>query len=270
MPSLNRTFRVFVSSTFSDLEAERSALQENVFPKLKQLCLEHGCRFQAIDLRWGVRKEAGYDQKTMKICLEEIRRCQKTKLKPNFIVLLGNKYGWQPAPEEIPSEEYRKLRECLSLSECGLIDNWYIEDKNAVPAIFYLKPRTGVYRDNDKWNETEKQLRVTLAKGAKALNLSEHNLAKYVYYLNYHFKKPRVSNGFRLNILCARASLHSYEAPTDFNPKKGYHLQRRMINHSILPCGLNPLGLKTRSVHFYVRWSHFESPQTLAVILDRK
>jgi hypothetical protein len=48
----SRTFRVFVSSTFSDLKAERNALQEKVFPRLRDLALSHGCRFQAIDLRW--------------------------------------------------------------------------------------------------------------------------------------------------------------------------------------------------------------------------
>lgn len=31
------TFRVFVSSTFSDLFAERNALQEHVFPRLRVL-----------------------------------------------------------------------------------------------------------------------------------------------------------------------------------------------------------------------------------------
>ena len=54
MPSVNRTIRLFVSSTFSDMKAERDALQREVFPKLKQLCLSRGLRFQAIDLRWGV------------------------------------------------------------------------------------------------------------------------------------------------------------------------------------------------------------------------
>jgi len=51
--------------------------------------MEHGFRFQAIDLRWGVSEEAGLDQQTMKICLEEIERSQKVSPKPNFIVLLG-------------------------------------------------------------------------------------------------------------------------------------------------------------------------------------
>src|SRR5947208_447158 len=63
------TFRVFVSSTFDDLREERNILQEHLFPKLEKFCLEKGTRFQAIDLRWGVREEAGFDQKTMDICL---------------------------------------------------------------------------------------------------------------------------------------------------------------------------------------------------------
>ena len=69
------TFRVFVSSTFSDLKAERDALQRDVFPRLRALCWRHGCRFEAIDLRWGVSEEAALDQQTMNICLEELRRC---------------------------------------------------------------------------------------------------------------------------------------------------------------------------------------------------
>jgi hypothetical protein len=43
-------FRVFVSSAFSDLIAERNALQESVWPKLRRYCQERKARFQAIDL----------------------------------------------------------------------------------------------------------------------------------------------------------------------------------------------------------------------------
>jgi len=103
MPRTSRPFRVFVSSTFSDLKAERNALHERVFPRLRELCQAHGCRFQAIDLRWGVSEEAALDQQTMNICLGEIERCQKTSPRPNFIVLLGNRYGWRPLPRQIPA-----------------------------------------------------------------------------------------------------------------------------------------------------------------------
>jgi hypothetical protein len=51
MTQAAKTFRVFVSSTFTDFIEERNALQEHVFPRLRKLCKEHGCRFQAIDLR---------------------------------------------------------------------------------------------------------------------------------------------------------------------------------------------------------------------------
>ena len=98
MPPSTRTFRIFVSSTFSDLKAERNALQERVFPRLRDLCQQHGARFQVIDLRWGVSEEASLDQQAMKICLGEIERCQKVTPRPNFIVLLGDRYGWCPPP----------------------------------------------------------------------------------------------------------------------------------------------------------------------------
>ena len=60
-----RTFRVFVSSTFSDLKSERNTLQERVFPRLRELAAEHGCR-EPIDLRWGVSDQASLDQQAMK------------------------------------------------------------------------------------------------------------------------------------------------------------------------------------------------------------
>jgi hypothetical protein len=82
MTQSSKTFRIFVSSTFTDLKEERNALQRYVFPRLRDLCMQHSCRFQAIDLRWGVSEEAGRDQQTMKICLEEIARCQETTVRP--------------------------------------------------------------------------------------------------------------------------------------------------------------------------------------------
>ena len=51
MAQTSRTIRIFVSSTFSDLKAERNALQERVFLRLRDPASVHGCRFQAIKLR---------------------------------------------------------------------------------------------------------------------------------------------------------------------------------------------------------------------------
>ena len=132
-----RTFRIFVSSTFADLKEERNALQKDVFPRLKKLCRENGTRFQPINLRWGVREEAGLDQQTMTICLDEIRRCRTTSPRPNFIVLLGDRYGWRPLPAAIPEEEFQQIVNRVAAgADRALLCEWYKRDENAIPATY--------------------------------------------------------------------------------------------------------------------------------------
>jgi Domain of unknown function (DUF4062) len=50
------------------------------------------------DLRWGVSEEVGRDQQTLDVCLQEIHRCQRSTPRPNFIALLGSRYGWRRLP----------------------------------------------------------------------------------------------------------------------------------------------------------------------------
>ncbi len=180
MPTATRTFRVFVSSTFEDLQAERDALQRDVFPKLRQFCEENGARFQAIDLRWGVRDEAALDQQTMEICLREIERCQQTGIKPNFIVLLGDRYGWRPLPARIEAQEFDRI--CGRVADAAdwqLINAWYERDDNAVPPEYLLKPRTGEFVDKDRWGEIEHRLHRVLREAARDAGLAEGKLIKY-------------------------------------------------------------------------------------------
>jgi hypothetical protein len=179
MPTAARTFRVFVSSTFEDLKAERDALQRDVFPKLRKLCEENGARFQAIDLRWGVRDEASLDQQTMEICLREIERCQQTGIKPNFIVLLGDRYGWRPLPARIEAQEFNKICDQAPNEGLRLIDQWYERDDNAEPPEFLLKPRTGEFVDKKHWEEVEQKLLGILREAARAAGLLPESLVRY-------------------------------------------------------------------------------------------
>ena len=138
----SKTFRIFVSSTFSDLKAERDALQRFVFPRLRELCASRGARFQAIDLRWGVSEEAGLDQRTMPICIGEIERCQKVTPRPNFIVLLGDRYGWRHLPPEIPAKEFAAIEaKVTAADDKALLKTWYRLDENAAPPVWCLQPR---------------------------------------------------------------------------------------------------------------------------------
>jgi Tfp pilus assembly protein PilF len=189
MVQAGKTFRVFVSSTFSDLKEERNALQREVFPKLRELCAQHGCRFQAIDLRWGVSEEAGLDQQTMKICLEEIERSQRVSPKPNFIVLLGDRYGWRPLPYEIPADEFIEILKSVSANEEELLlwdeqqpedkKGWYREDLNAIPPVYCLQPRTGNYVDYDNWDQVERKIHSILMEASAKTGLKGDDLAKY-------------------------------------------------------------------------------------------
>lgn len=86
-----KTVRVFISSTFRDMHAERDHLVRFVFPELKEKC--HKVRVQLIDvdLRWGVTEEDANAGKALDICLDEIDTCR-----PYFLGLLGFRYGYVP------------------------------------------------------------------------------------------------------------------------------------------------------------------------------
>jgi Domain of unknown function (DUF4062)/NACHT domain len=91
----NRAIRVFVSSTFRDMGAEREELIKRIFPQLRKLCDRRGVTWGEVDLRWGVSDEQKAEGQVLPICLAEIQRCR-----PYFIGLLGERYGW--IPEQFP------------------------------------------------------------------------------------------------------------------------------------------------------------------------
>src|SRR4051794_37624445 len=134
-----RLFRVFLSSTFADLAAERDALHDVVVPRLERLCAERGAQFQLVDLRWGVSEEAALDQRAVTICLEEIARSQRLTPRPNFVLLMGERYGWRPLPARIPAAEMRAIVPRLRAEAAGLVRAWYREDRNAVPPEYVLQ-----------------------------------------------------------------------------------------------------------------------------------
>ena len=134
----NQVFRLFVSSTFSDFQREREALQARVFPELERYCLVRGARFQAVDLRWGISEEAGRQHSTMKVCLDEIRRAQRLSPRPNFVVLLGDRYGWEPPVAEIPDPEWKRMWKVAGAADRKLLEGCYRKDANALPATWLL------------------------------------------------------------------------------------------------------------------------------------
>ncbi|MEJ7831657.1 MAG: tetratricopeptide repeat protein [Nocardioides sp.] len=94
-PPAQRAIRVFVSSTFRDMQPEREELVKRVFPQVRRLCEQRGVAWSEVDLRWGVSDEQKAEGAVLPICLAEIDRSR-----PYFLGLLGQRYGW--VPEELP------------------------------------------------------------------------------------------------------------------------------------------------------------------------
>lgn len=174
-----RTFRLFVSSTFNDFELERDKLRERVWPRLEQYCEQRGARFQAVDLRWGVGSEAAADQQTMNICLGEIARCHRVTPRPNFLILVGDHYGWRPLPPQIPAKELDTLAGHLSNKDRALADEWYELDDNARPALRRLRPRRDEFKQDDVWAKVEARLHPALQKAAEEAGLQEDRARVY-------------------------------------------------------------------------------------------
>ena len=163
MPAAGHTFRLFVSSTFLDFAAEREALHGHVFPALEELCRSAGARFQVVDLRWGISAEAEREQQTLAICLAEIDRCRRVTPRPNFLILLGDRYGWRPLPPAIPAPDFEDvLAQATDPEERGSLLSWYRCDDNACPAVYLLQPRPPEAAAED-WARAERRMASRLA-----------------------------------------------------------------------------------------------------------
>ncbi|KAJ8954195.1 hypothetical protein NQ318_005790 [Aromia moschata] len=146
-PVSSKIVRIFTSSTFTDTTMERNTLMAKCYPKIKDYCREkHGLEFQVVDMRWGVRDEATDDHMTTELCMKEIQNCQRLSMGPNFVVFLGQKYGYRPIPTYILSSELQMIRDELASTghDPVLIDTWYRKDTNAVPPISVLQPISSI------------------------------------------------------------------------------------------------------------------------------
>ena len=158
MKYIDRNIRVFVSSTFQDMSAERDELVSRVFPVLTQKAAKRKVSLTVIDLRWGITEEESKMSKVVEICLEEI-----DKSHPFFIGLLGNRNGWIPRSEK---NEWRKfipekyedvisdIYDGKSMTEIEILYG-VLHRRDSVHASFYIKKS----EDDEEIDSRQKILR---------------------------------------------------------------------------------------------------------------
>jgi tetratricopeptide (TPR) repeat protein len=132
-----RVVRVFVSSTFRDMQAERDELLKRVFPQLERLCRSRGVAWSEVDLRWGITDEQKAEGKVLPICLAEIQNCR-----PFFIGLLGERYGWIPdeVPQQVIEEEpWLAAFQNRSVTEIEIVHGVLNDPQMARNAFFYFR-----------------------------------------------------------------------------------------------------------------------------------
>ena len=183
-------FRVFVSSSFRDFDDEREALRIGAFKALEQFSASLGVQFQAVDLRWGVNEDAALVQQTLRVCVEELRRYEELSPRLNFIVLLGERYGWRPLPATIEAAEFEALLSALSSDERTLIadasSGWYRRDENAVPPHYVLRPRVGKFVNTSEWESVERRIRGAFLTAIRELPLNDPRRHKYEDSATHH------------------------------------------------------------------------------------
>jgi tetratricopeptide (TPR) repeat protein len=162
-----KTVRVFLSSTFRDMHAERDHLIKVTFPRVRQWCAERRLFFVDIDLRWGVTRQEADEGKAIENCLKEIDGAR-----PYFLCFLGERYGWVPdklPPEELYGFRGRQAETHLSITHLEILhaieESLALHEGNRKPpcsqAFFYFrrasclpKPEDVPEQDRDYFRRT--------------------------------------------------------------------------------------------------------------------
>lgn len=136
----NREIKVFVSSTFNDMNDERDKLVQT-FNYIRKEAAKRRVSVIMIDLRWGITEEESSKGQVIDICLKEIQRS-----KPFFIGVIGDSYGSIP-PASLADDPYISesfpgvpdlIRQGLSYTEIE-IQYGVLKNPDSIHALFYIK-----------------------------------------------------------------------------------------------------------------------------------
>ncbi|XP_071288669.1 NACHT and WD repeat domain-containing protein 2 isoform X2 [Agelaius tricolor] len=180
-----RSVRVFISANPEDTIAERRALREHVYPKLREFCREnYGLEFQVIDLYWGVEADEWDSPELQKTRMKLLEDCLKSSAGPCFVGLLGEKYGNIRIPGEVESAEFEMILDAAveAKLETRILEEWYCRDENAVPPAYYLRPKSEMLKNyqntmesssnsmnENKWQDISEEIKKIFKTAVKLL-----------------------------------------------------------------------------------------------------
>lgn len=113
----NRQIRIFVSSTFKDMNEVRSHLAINVFPYIRKQFIKKGINFSWIDLRWGITNEEAQAGLVIPKCLQAMNDCNV------FIGIIGDYYGTTLCKDDIESLNVSEETKVQIIDYLDLLNN---------------------------------------------------------------------------------------------------------------------------------------------------
>lgn len=197
-----RYLRIFSSSTFSDMHAERDILLNRVFTRLEREFKKRQIVVDVIDLRWGITKSQAESGKTLEICLREIEKAKETPI--FFIGMLGDRYGWDSWNKEEKflhflkqNNKYEKIlqKSTLGISatelemEYAFFDNSQNYQNRAFLYFRESKLSKSVHLENYIADETaEKKIKLHNLKE----KIKQSNIVSYTYYRSFQSFEDKV------------------------------------------------------------------------------
>lgn len=244
MAASSDQLRVFISSTFSDMNAERDALNA-IFPQIKEICKKRGIDFVPIDLRWGVTEEAAKQGRVIDTCMREIDNSR-----PFFIGLVGHRYGWMPTEADLGFhyESLRRqypwldeaLRDHTSITEMEMLYATVSEQSRGMNAAFFLR--------EENVDVPAEYKEVPGSEGEKKLRALRHKLLHQNTHPVSHYKTP---DELAAQVKTALQEFINREYPEA--DVKGYDIEMKK-QERILNSRLNSLFDLSRYQEDFDRW----------------
>lgn len=138
---MGKGIKVFISSTFKDLDSERDYIVKSIFPRI--ISELNGKLVQEVDLRWGITEEQATSGLVVDLCLRYLLNS-----KPFIIGILGERYGSSFTKEKIQlssivKSQFPKVEQQLqsgkSITEIEILNGALESADNDIKAIFFIK-----------------------------------------------------------------------------------------------------------------------------------
>ncbi|XP_028967245.1 NACHT domain- and WD repeat-containing protein 1-like [Galendromus occidentalis] len=167
-----RILKVVLSSSKSDFEQERRAIQEQVVPELQKHCASLGVDVALIDIQQFINDSWLNPRTAPDVHLRELENCHNNSLGCFLMCLIGNKSRPYVLPPAIPVDEFNHILTCCHEGgvDTSVLESWYTLDNNAIPPVYCLDVVTPPHRSNtalDDIAEEDSEVATVLEYGVK-------------------------------------------------------------------------------------------------------